>query len=115
MRNVLEYKTPSVSPENENNVLTITGAVPLTTACFEFQDEGDVNVFTACFPQSREYSAGRREAGRREAGGRQGGRQEGGRGEDTRAGRSTPAHLRVHVMEFLLDSLDLAKPFIVVK
>lgn len=77
MRNVLEYKTPSVSPENENNVLTITGAVPLTTACFEFQDEGDVNVFTACFPQSREYSAGRREAG---------GRQEGGRGEDTRAG-----------------------------
>lgn len=106
MRNVLEYKTPSVSPENENNVLTITGAVPLTTACFEFQDEGDVNVFTACFPQSREYSAGRREAG---------GRQEGGRGEDTRAGRSTPAHLRVHVMEFLLDSLDLAKPFIVVK
>lgn len=111
MRNVLEYKTPSVSPENENNVLTITGAVPLTTACFEFQDEGDVNVFTACFPQSREYSAGRREAG-----GRQGGRQEGGgRGEDTRAGRSTPAHLRVHVMEFLPDSLDLAKPFIVVK
>lgn len=106
MRNVLEYKTPSVSPENENNVLTITGAVPLTTACFEFQDEGDVNVFTACFPQSREYSAGRREAG---------GRQGGGRGEDTRAGRSTPAHLRVHVMEFLLDSLDLAKPFIVVK
>lgn len=106
MRNVLEYKTPSVSPENENNVLTITGAVPLTTACFEFQDEGDVNVFTACFPQSREYSAGRREAG---------GRQEGGRGEDTRAGRSTPAHLRVHVMEFLPDSLDLAKPFIVVK
>lgn len=87
MRNVLEYKTPSVSPENENNVLTITGAVPLTTACFEFQDEGDVNVFTACFPQSREYSAGRREAGGREAGGRQGGRQEGGgRGEDTRAG-----------------------------
>lgn len=45
-----------------------------------------------------------------------GGRQEGGgRGEDTRAGRSTPAHLRVHVMEFLPDSLDLAKPFIVVK
>lgn len=61
MRNVLEYKTPSVSPENENNVLTITGAVPLTTACFEFQDEGDVSVFTACFPQSSEYSAGRRE------------------------------------------------------
>lgn len=73
MRNVLEYKTPSVSPENENNVLTITGAVPLTTACFEFQDEGDVNVFTACFPQSREYSAGRREAGgRRQGGGHQG-------------------------------------------
>lgn len=59
MRNVLEYKTPSVSPENENNVLTITGPIPLTTACFEFQDKGDVNVFTACFPQSVEYSAGR--------------------------------------------------------
>lgn len=117
MRNVLEYKTPSVSPENENNVLTITGAVPLTTACFEFQDEGDVNVFTACFPQSREYSAGRREAGGRQEGGREAGRRQGGggRGEDTRTGRSTPAHLRVHVMEFLLDSLDLAKPFIVVK
>lgn len=87
MRNVLEYKTPSVSPENENNVLTITGAVPLTTACFEFQDEGDVNVFTACFPQSREYSAGRREAGR-EAGGR----QEGGR----EAGRRTPGPVAPH-------------------
>lgn len=84
MRNVLEYKTPSVSPENENNVLTITGAVPLTTACFEFQDEGDVNVFTACFPQSREYSAGRREAG---------GRQEGGRGE---AGGRTPGPVAPH-------------------
>lgn len=45
------------SPENENNVLTITGAAPLTTACLEFQDKGDVNVFTAHFPQSREYSA----------------------------------------------------------
>lgn len=78
MRNVLEYKTPSVSPENENNVLTITGAVPLTTACFEFQDEGDVNVFTACFPQSREYSAGRREAGGRQEGGREAGRRQGG-------------------------------------
>lgn len=120
MRNVLEYKTPSVSPENENNVLTITGAVPLTTACFEFQDEGDVNVFTACFPQSREYSAGRREAGgrqeggRQEGGGREGGREEAG-GRTPGPGRSTPAHLRVHVMEFLLDSLDIAKPFIVVK
>lgn len=58
MRNVREYKTPSVSPENENNVLTITGPSPLTTACFEFQDKGDVNVFTAHFPQSAEYSAG---------------------------------------------------------
>lgn len=94
MRNVLEYKTPSVSPENENNVLTITGAVPLTTACFEFQDEGDVNVFTACFPQSREYSAGRREAGRREAGGRQEGGREGGRREAGReaGGRQGGGH-----------------------
>lgn len=56
---MLEYKTSSVSPENENNVLTITGPVPLTTACFEFQDKGDVNVFTAHFPQRVEYRAGR--------------------------------------------------------
>lgn len=60
--------------------------------------------------ESTVQAGGRQEGGRREAG-----RQGGGRGEDTRAGRSTPAHLRVHVMEFLLDSLDLAKPFIVVK
>lgn len=65
VRNVLEYKTPSVSPENENNVLTITGPIPLTTACFEFQDKGDVSVFTAHFPQSLEYSAGRRVGGDR--------------------------------------------------
>lgn len=58
MKNVLEYKTPSVSTENENNVLTITGRIPLTTACFEFHDKGDVNDFTA---QSVEYSAGREE------------------------------------------------------
>lgn len=56
---MLEHKTPSVSPENENNVLTITGLRPLSTACFEFQDEGDVKVFTAHFPQSVEYGAGR--------------------------------------------------------
>lgn len=90
MRNVLEYKTPSVSPENENNVLTITGAVPLTTACFEFQDEGDVNVFTACFPQSREYSAGRREAGGRQEGGREAGRRQGGGHQDRSLHTSSP-------------------------
>lgn len=65
--------------------------------------------------ESTVQAGGRQEGGRREAGREAGGRQGGGRGEDTRAGRSTPAHLRVHVMEFLLDSLDLAKPFIVVK
>lgn len=37
--------------ENENNMLTITGPESLTTACFEFQGKGDVNVFTAHFPQ----------------------------------------------------------------
>lgn len=52
MRNALEHKTASVSEENENNVLTTTGAIPLTTACFEFQDKKDVSVFTARFPQS---------------------------------------------------------------
>lgn len=69
---VLEYKTPSVGPENENNVLTITGPIPLTTACFEFQDKRDVNVFTAHFPQSVEYSACR-QAGRQAE--REGGRK----------------------------------------
>lgn len=54
VKNVLEYKTPSVSTEIENNVLTITGPIPLTTACFEFQDKGDVKNFTAHFPQSTE-------------------------------------------------------------
>lgn len=38
MGNVLQDKTPSVSAEHLNNVLTITGPIPLTTACFEFQD-----------------------------------------------------------------------------
>ena len=50
MRNVLEHKTPSVNPENENDVLKITGPIPLNTACSEFQDKGDVNVFIAHFP-----------------------------------------------------------------
>lgn len=66
-RNVLKLKkkkTPSVMAENENNVLTITGAVPLTTACFGFQDKGDVNVFTAHFPQNGEPGAGGGGAGK---------------------------------------------------